>query len=110
MAEAHGVAARANALRAEIQTRQRELERAKSELAGIEARCSHAWSDPIQTTERYRAEGVGEPIAQGSDLWYAPRFYDATRPIWTRTCRRCARTEVTHETRAVTHQVPRFGT
>lgn len=109
MSEESGIGARADALRAEAKRLRTSLQQAEAAIAGIEAGCAHRWSDPVQCSEPYMAEGVGELVTRGSDAWHEPRYYASTRLVWRRTCRVCHRSEETRETKPVTRQVPAFG-
>lgn len=109
MGEAADVGVRADALRAEAVRLRASLQQTEAAIAAIEARCDHRWSDPVQTSEPYMAEGVGQLVTRGSDAWHEPRYYPSTRLVWRRTCGICHRTEDTRETKPVTRQVPAFG-
>jgi hypothetical protein len=103
-------------LRAELTITERSLERIKDGLKRIEATCVHnrdgsAWGPVRQGSETYKEEVVdvhAPMLGSGVDRWHASRYVDASRTIWTRTCKHCGKVEKTTQTKDRVTQVPAF--
>jgi hypothetical protein len=79
-------------------------------LANIEQSCRHDWTDPEYTPERY--EGYHDPgdppgtmgIDRRLPFDVPPRTVDK----WTRSCKKCGKSESTSRTEAKVKHIPKF--
>ena len=88
------------------------LEKAKSlriRLASVEQSCTHDWTDPEYTPERYEGyRDSGDPPTMGIDRRLPFDVPPRTIDKWTRVCKKCGKSEVTSRTTELIKRTPVF--
>ena len=92
----------------DIKRLEQQLREAKSIQDSLERNCSHQWSEVKSDPEKFREEYLtGEYETQGIHMWPKTSFKDSYKNRWSRTCKKCGKTEYTYEQKAVKYE-PKF--
>lgn len=70
--------------------------------------CHHEWTPVISEPEKYQGAEFDHYEPHGSDPEPIYRYFDAWKPRWSRTCKKCSHKEYTYEMRP-TKTEPYFG-
>lgn len=71
--------------------------------------CHHDWTPVISEPEKYREAVFDHYEPHGSDPEPIYKYYDAWKPRWSRTCKKCGHKEYTYEMRPSGKTEPYFG-
>jgi hypothetical protein len=98
-------------LEEEAAAAKRRLEAKKAELDRIERACHHDWGAAVEG-HRVGRESVIDwarpPETHGVHIDYHTTTVEKRVPTWSRTCKRCGRTEITERTKDVVSKAPDF--
>jgi len=92
----------------DIKRLEQQLKDAKTNQENSERNCSHQWNEVKYDPEKFREEYLtGEYETQGIHMWPKTSFRNASKQRWSRTCKKCGKTEYTYEQKAVKYE-PKF--
>lgn len=104
----------AKALARSIAAQERNLEADRAKLRNLQATCQHDWEEPKYTPkvrEAYRTQDLHGHFIQRTDGTIDAPTVTVLReeiPLWSRTCRRCDKTETTNKTTEKVTRAPSF--